>query len=111
MDLQLNIYEKRNVIKTYTTDEYDLMYGTLEDIFNALNLDELKSSDDIELFKFVTNAVIKNKDIINHLLKDVFDGLTDDELRHAKVKDIAAILVSLVKFTVEQISLGASSKN
>ncbi len=111
MDLKLKIYEKREVVKTYTTDEYDLMYGTLEDVFNALNLDDLRSSDDVELIKFVTNAVVKNKDIINHLLKDVFDGLTDDELRHAKVKDIASILVELVKFTIEQISIGASSKN
>lgn len=111
MDLQLNIYEKRNVIKTYTTDEYDLMYGTLEDIFNALDLDNLVSTDDVELIKFTTKAVIKNKDIINHLLKDIFDGLTDEELRHTKVKDIAFILVEVVKFTVEQIGLGASSKN
>ena len=111
MDLKLKIYEKKKVIKTYTTDEYDLMYGTLEDVFDTLNLDDLKSSDDVELFKFVVKAVVKNKEMINHLLKDVFDGLTDDELRNTKVKDIASILVDLIKFTIQQIGLGSSSKN
>lgn len=111
MDLKLNIYDKKQVIKTYTTDEYDLMYGTLEDIFNALDLDNLDSTDDVKLIKFTAKAVMKNKDIINHLLKDIFDGLTDDELRQTKIKEIAAILVKVVKFTIEQIGLGASEKN
>ena len=31
MELKLNIYNKKNIEKTYSTDTYDLMFGTVED--------------------------------------------------------------------------------
>ena len=34
--MKLNIYEGGNVSKTYETDTYDLMFGTVEDISDKL---------------------------------------------------------------------------
>ena len=31
MDLKLNIYDKKEITKTYTAETYDLMFGTVED--------------------------------------------------------------------------------
>lgn len=47
--MKLNIYEKKQVVKTYEANSYDLMFGTVEDVANAINLDELKSGTDAEI--------------------------------------------------------------
>ena len=40
MDLKLNIYEKRKIVKTYTAETYDLMFGTVEDLLNIIDIDK-----------------------------------------------------------------------
>lgn len=111
MELKLNIYEKKKIIKTYTAETYDLMFGTVEDLIDLIDLDKLKTGSDVELIKLVGDVVMRGLNVIKPLLKDIFDGLTDDELRNTKTSEIAAVLVEIVKFTIAQISKGGSEKN
>lgn len=111
MELKLNIYEKRKIVKTYTAETYELMFGTVEDLLNLINLDNLKSGSDVELLKIASEVVLKGMGIIKPLLKDVFDGLTDDELRNCKTIEIAQVLVEIIKFTIAEISKGSNGKN
>lgn len=109
--MKLNVYEKKKIVKTYETDVYDLMFGTVEDIAAAVKLDELKTGSDVEIIKLVGNLVITGMDTIKNLLKDVFEGITDDELKKVKVSEIAVVLIEIVKFTLAQLNLGINSKN
>lgn len=109
--MELNIYEKKQVVKTYKTDVYDLMFGTVEDVANAIKLDELKTGSDVEIMKMIGKLVLTSMDTIKGLLKDIFDGLTDEELKNVKVSEIATVLVDVVRFTVTQLNLGAKGKN
>lgn len=109
--MELNIYEKKQVVKTYKTDVYDLMFGTVEDVANAIKLDELTTGSDVEIMKMIGKLVLTSMDTIKGLLKDIFDGLTDEELKNVKVSEIAIVLVDVVKFTVAQLNLGAKGKN
>lgn len=111
MELKLNIYEKRQVVKTYTAETYDLMFGTVEDLLELINIDNLQSGSDVEIIKLVGNAVTKGMGIIKPLLKDIFEGLNDDELKCTKVNEIANILISVVKFSISEMSKGANGKN
>lgn len=111
MELKLNVYNKREIIKTYTAETYDLMFGTVEDLIDIIDLDKLKSDSDVELLKLAGDVVMKGLDIIKPLLKDIFDGLTDEELRNTKTSEIATVLVEIVKFTIVQISKGGNGKN
>ena len=39
--MKLNIYKNQNeIVKTYKTDAYDLMYGTVEDLFEVIIMDD-----------------------------------------------------------------------
>lgn len=107
----LNVYEKKQVVKTYKTDVYDLMFGTVEDVADAIKLDELKTGSDVEIMKMIGKLVLTSMDTIKGLLKDIFDGLTDEELKNVKVSEIATVLVDVVKFTIAQLNLGAKGKN
>lgn len=111
MELKLNIYDKGTSVKTYTAETYDLMFGTVEDLVEIVNLDGLKTGSDAEIIKLVGNVVVKGLNIIKPLLKDIFDGLTDDELKHTKVKEIAVVIVEVIKFAVTQISYSSNQKN
>lgn len=106
--MKLNIYEKKEIVKTYTADTYDLPFGIVEDVADAVNLDSLKTGDDVEIIKLVGNLVLKSMDTIKVLIKDVFDGITDEEIRKTTVPEIAQVLVDIVKFTIDQLSLGKS---
>lgn len=109
--MKLNIYEKKQVVKTYTADTYDLMFGTLEDVAKAVNLDSLQSGSDVEIIKMIGNTVMHSMSTVRDLLKDIFDGLTDEEIKHTSVKEIALVLLDVVKYTIAQLGLGNSEKN
>ena len=109
--MKLNIYNKKQIIKTYEVDTYDLMFGTVEDVANAIDIDSLKTGSDVEIIKMVGKLVMTSMDTVKNLLKDIFDGLTDEELKKTKVSEIATVLVDIVKFTIAQLNLGLNGKN
>lgn len=109
--MKLNIYDKKAVKKTYEVDTYELMWGVVEDVADAIKIDEMRSGSNEEVMKLAVNLVITAKDTVNDLMKDIFEGLTDDELRHTRVSEIAKVLVDVVMFTIGQLNKGNSSKN
>lgn len=108
--MKLNIYQNKKVVKTYTADTYDLLWSVVEDVAGAVNLDELKTGSEAEIMKLVLNLVLKSLGTVKELMKDVFEGITDEELRHTKVKEIAQVLVDVVQYTILQLNL-FKSKN
>lgn len=109
--MKLNIYEKRKIIKTYEAETYDLMFGTVEDFINLVDLDKLQTGSDTEIIKLVSDVVLKGMNVIKPLLKDVFEGLTDEELRNTKVSEITSVLIEIIKFAVTELSKGTNAKN
>ena len=111
MELKINIYNKREITKTYTNETYDLMFGTIEDFMDLINVDELKTGSDQEIIMLVGKAVPKGMGTIKALLKDVFEGMTDEELKHTKVKEITKVLVNIIKSSITEIGKGIDEKN
>lgn len=101
--MKLNIYKnQREVEKTYEIDNYDLMYGTVEDILAIF--DEIEDlHDNMQIFKVIQ----KNRMKLNDFLKDIFPELTDDELRRIKLKELVPVFTGL--FTYVQTAF--NSKN
>ena len=109
--MKINVYEKRKIVKTYEVDAYDLPFGILEDVADTIDIDSLKTGSDVEIITLVGKMIIKNKNIIKELLKDIFDGITDEELRKTTVTEMARVIVDIVTYTIGQLSLGNNSKN
>ena len=103
-DLKLNIYNGKTIEKTYVAEELDIMYGTVEDLLNVIDFDNL--SDEKEVVKVVI-ATLNN---LKPFLKQIFDGLTDDEIRRTKVKELVPLFVDIVKYSIEELK-GLMSKN
>ena len=110
-NMKLNVYEKKQIVKTYEVDTYDLMFGVIEDVADAIKLDELKNGTDAEIIKMAGNLVLHSMDTVKDLFKDIFEGITDEELKKCKVSEMAIVLVDVVKYTLNQLGKGFGGKN
>ena len=109
--MKLDIYKNKNVVKTYETDKYSLMFGTIQEFIKIINLDELKSTSEEEIGNLVLKAIPNSIDLISHLMKDIFDELTDDELKNVRLKDIATVIIEVIKYAINEMTVGINSKN
>ena len=111
--LKLNVYDHKQIAKTYTAETYDLLFGTVEDIISLIDVDVFKNGiDDKEFYTSVLVLIVKGFDLFKPLLKDIFDGLTDDELRNVKIAEIVPVIIDVIKYAFAQMGLsGAAGKN
>lgn len=100
--LSLNIYSAadKNVIeKTYTAESYDLMLGTVEDIMQLIDVDKMNDNTEI------TKLVIKGYSKLKPFIKDVFAGVTDEELNRVKVKELIPVFVEIFKSILDDLDI------
>lgn len=100
--LSLNIYSAEDhdiVEKVYTTESYDIMFGTVEDLMNILDVD--KMTDNIA----VTRLVVQSFGKLKPFIKDIFKGVTDDELKRVKVKELIPTFITVFKSIVDGLDL------
>lgn len=112
MELTLNIYEKNKIIKTYTAESYFLDYGTVEDIINTVDVDGIlngKTDEEIGMAIFKVLPGIMN--IVKPLLKDIFDGLTDAEIKKTRIREIKDVIFNIIVFTINDIMGNGTEKN
>lgn len=109
--MKLDIYNKKEIVKSYEADKYSIMFGTLREFIKIVNLDDIKSGSDDEIMNLVIKALPNSIDLINHLIKDIFDGITDEELDNVRIKDIVILIVEILKYSMVEMSAGIKQKN
>ena len=99
MSLILNVYNSKTkeIEKTYTAETVEIMFGTIEDIIDIVDIDTLE--DRMTWAKMVVLSIKK----LRPLLKDVFVGLTDEELKNTKVNEIVPLFKDIFDFMVKEI--------
>lgn len=95
----LKIYNGKKVEKTYHVEEIDLLFGVVEDIIDALDLDNLQSGNTQEII----SAIIKAKGTLKPLLMDVFDGVTADEIRRTRTQNITEVIVGIANYYFKDV--------
>ena len=105
MELKLNIYKNQQEIeKTYQAQDYDVMYGTVEDLLDCLDLEALTNNAGTDdLISAASRLLRARADVINPLLLDIFPGLTEEELRHTKARELLEVIVNLTGFSLDQL--------
>ena len=105
MELKLNVYKtQREIEKTYRTQDYEVMYGTVEDLLDCLDLEALTNSSDADGIIAAASRLMRARaDVINPLLMDIFPGLTEEELRRTKTREVLEVIVGLTGFSLDQI--------
>lgn len=106
MELKLHIYEGRKIVKTYTAESIDLLFGVIEDVIDALDFESMKTGNNKEMAKML----IKCKDQIKPFLMDIFDGLTAEEVRHTRTQNLIDVFRGLYNYAVSELGV-VGSKN
>lgn len=115
--MKLNIYKnQREIIKTYECDRYRLMYGTIMDLTNIIDLQlvvDYLQGKEISDERFVENLIdliTNSMNLIDGLLKDMFEGLTDEELKQTDINEIIQIVIEVASESVPLIKSGVAKK-
>lgn len=103
MQLVLNIYEGQEVIKTYTAETINFSFGVIEDILDALDFENMKTGSKTEL----AGIVIKCSKQLKPFLRDLFPGVTDEELRNTRIQNIIEVFKGLYKYATEELGKAA----
>lgn len=98
MKFVLPIYKGREPVKVYKADSFTVSFGTVEDIIDALKLDE------IETEKQMGVAILKAIKQLRPFLKDIFDGITDEEIRHTHLDDLVKLFTDIFKYAADTIN-------
>lgn len=107
-EIKLNIYDRetKEVIKTYRTDSIELMFGTVEDIIAVIDIDKLDDE------KAVALMIVKAWKELKPFLKDVFPGLTDEDIKGVKINEMIPTFMDIFKGISENMGvLVTGSKN
>ena len=120
MELKLNIYKTRKskeIEKTYIANDFELSTGICEDLLNIVKIDMFENGLDIlsaeTQVKEIMKMSIDGIDVFKEMLKEIYDGLTDEEISRTKIKEIAHVVVCCVNFALAEMftSFGDKRKN
>lgn len=96
--LVLNIYDDEdNVVKTSEAKIIDLRFGTVRNLMELLNVDDI--DDTSELFKTVFGAWSQ----LTKLLDKVFPDVDADDWENVKLSELIPILVFILKSSFIQM--------
>lgn len=103
MELKLKTKEK-----TYTAETFDITFGAVDDLVKALNPDEVDFSDKLELGK----AILGVWGQVEPLLMEIFDGVTNEELRTVKMSNIVQLAQQIFAYMSGELNkIGNNEKN
>ena len=109
--MKLNIYGrkdgKKQIVKTYEAQTYNLMFGTVEELIKEVDLDSFAGEEGItnaKVLEAVSRMMVNSMGTIKDLLMDMFEGITEDEIRNTTIIEIAGVLVDTVIYTVTELN-------
>ena len=123
MDLKLNIYKHGKIVKTYESNTHVLPLFVCDEILNIVDVEALgqnikiyqESKGDfnsklgfgLQTFQMVQKVL----PILKPYLLDVFEGVTEEELKYASTQEIITIIIAIVNHTVSNLFNVKTSKN
>lgn len=105
--IELNIYdnETKELKKTYSVDSIDLMFGTVEDILAVVDLDKLDNNTE------VAKMIVKGWSQLKPFLKDIFPGLTDEDIKGVKINEMIPVFMQIFAGISESMGILIKGKN
>lgn len=97
---------KKEISKVHKSTTYDINFGIVEDVAEALESVTMKSSEED-----ILKVILKNIKNVKPLLFDVFDGLTDEELRTVNTKEVINVIYAIITYAINELNSVIAPKN
>ncbi len=111
MQLNLNIYNGREVEKVYTANEFDIMFGTVEDLIELIDVDKFSGgATDLDFITAIATLLKGGMEQVKSLLKELFPEVTEEELKRTKVREVLEILMQVLKYGFSNMAGAGGSK-
>lgn len=104
MNITLKIYKGKEVVKTYTAETIDFSFGVVEDILDALDFEHMDNKSDIAVM------IVKCSKQLKPFLKDIFPGVTDDEIRNTRIQNLIEVFRGLYQYATQELGAAAGSE-
>lgn len=108
MELKLKIYKAENhneVEKVYSVDSLTIMFGTVEDIINVIDIDKINDNT------AVAGMILKGWKQLKPFLIDIFPGLTEEEIKRVKITEMIPLFNDIFKSIGNDLNILVSGKN
>lgn len=90
----------------YTAETIDITFGTLEDILNALDFDNLSDTKQVGI------AVLKMSKQLKPFIQELFPDASDEDIRSAKTSNLIEIFKGLYQYATQELGkVGEATKN
>ena len=106
MNIELKIYNGKEVEKTYTAETIDFSFGIVEDILDALDLENMKTGNKAEL----AGIIIKCSKQLRPFLRDLFPGVTDEEIRRTHMQNLIEVFKGLYEYATKELMTAAGNE-
>ena len=108
MEIKLKIYNGNEVEKVYTAETIDFSFGVIEDILDAFDMENMKTGNKAE----IASIIIKCSKQLKPFLKDMFPGVTDEEIRRTHIQNLIEVFKGLYEYaTGELLNAAGGEKN
>lgn len=106
MEIKLKIYNGNEVEKEYTAETIDFSFGVVEDVLDALDLENMKTGNKTEL----AAIVVKCSKQLKPFLKDIFTGVTDEEIRRTRIHNLVEVFKGLYDYAIKELGAATSTE-
>lgn len=100
MNIELNVYKGKDVVKTYSAEEVHITVGTVEELLKVIDIDDLIGLSDSRLGVEILKLAVKNFSKFKTVIKDVFPEMTDEEYSSLRVEDLARAIFRILTYTL-----------
>ena len=112
--MELNIYKRGKVEKTYTTENHRVLFGTIKKLTKITDSITIDAIDDANFYNAILTIIPEATEAVEDVLYELFPELTEEEITKTSLEEIALIIFELIKFQSVQIKAafkGSGSKN
>lgn len=113
-ELKLNIYNKKKIVKTYTTNDVNITTGIVEKIFKLVDIDKLlnTSTSQEDLGKMILKVVIKGFSDFKIVIIESFEGMTEEEFWNTHFDEVAKVIMYILTNAISSLNgIGTNEKN
>ena len=110
MKFELKTYKADNktVAKTYRSDRVGIRFGTVKGILKAIPKEGIDLNDDMA----VGRLLLQEWENISPLFRNIFPGLTEEELDTCEIEDMIEVMRVVIAFASEKFGeMVGGSKN
>ena len=113
MNLELNIYDRGTLVKTYTSQSFRLSTGVVRKIIKQINIDKFvkdgKINEEASVFE-IAKIISGSFDVFIEILMDIFPDITEEECDKTDVMEVAKLIYIAIMEAFSNLNNIASKK-